>query len=104
MDKTVSNSYMVFLNEATEHSSAWMEMVMKLEQASALDGKTGALAYLAVMAATGLESGIPFHVKHAKDLGATRDEVKSAILVGLPAVGNRVVKALPIALEAFDGQ
>ncbi|EMV4560280.1 carboxymuconolactone decarboxylase family protein, partial [Listeria monocytogenes] len=26
----------------------------------------------------------------------------SAILVGLPAVGNTVISALPIALDAFD--
>lgn len=54
------------------------------------------------MSAVGLESGIPFHVKSAKEHGATRDEIKSAILLGLPAVGNTVIKALPIALQAFD--
>ena len=55
-----------------------------------------------MMAAVGLESGIPFHVKHAKELGATRQEIISAVLVGLPAVGNGVVRALPVALEAYD--
>ncbi len=98
----VSNSFQVFLNEAPEYSKAWMEAVQKLDAASSLDKKTEEIAYIAVMAAVGLESGLHFHVKNAKKLGARRDEIKSAILLGLPAVGNKVVKSLPIALAAFD--
>jgi alkylhydroperoxidase/carboxymuconolactone decarboxylase family protein YurZ len=56
------------------------------------------------MAAVRLESGLPFHVKMAKAKGASREEIISAILVGLPAVGNCVVASLPIALDAFDGK
>ncbi len=81
-----------------------MEAVQKLDAANALDKKTKALAYLAVLAASGLVSGIPFHVQHAKSLGATREEVIGAVLVGLPAIGHKVVQALPIALEAYDGK
>jgi alkylhydroperoxidase/carboxymuconolactone decarboxylase family protein YurZ len=102
-NKNVSNSFHVFLNEAPEHSKAWMEAVQKLDDAGSLDAKTGEIAYIAVLAAVGLESGIPFHVKRARDLGASKEDVKSAILLGLPAVGNQVIKALPVALEAFDG-
>lgn len=101
-NKSVSNSFQTFLKEAPGHAGAWMEMVHKLDEASSLDKKTEELAYIAVMAAVDLESGIPFHVKSAKASGATREEIKSAILLGLPAVGNRVVKALPVALNAFD--
>ncbi|MFQ9179154.1 MAG: carboxymuconolactone decarboxylase family protein [Eggerthella lenta] len=60
------------------------------------------LAYLAVMAAARLDSGLPFHVKMAKMHGATRDEVISAVLIGLPAVGNVVTASLPAVLEAYD--
>jgi alkylhydroperoxidase/carboxymuconolactone decarboxylase family protein YurZ len=56
------------------------------------------------MASARLEGGIPFYVKHAKSLGATRDEIISAILVGLPAVGNIVIQVLPAALEAYDNE
>ena len=55
-----------------------------------------------MLAALRLEGGLPFHVKHAKSIGATRDEIISAVLVGLPATGNVVIQALPIALQAFD--
>ncbi|MDF2859044.1 MAG: carboxymuconolactone decarboxylase [Neobacillus sp.] len=101
-NKNVSNSFQVFLSEAPAHSKAWMDAVQKLDLASTLDKKTEEIAYISVMAAVGLESGMPFHVKSAKKFGATREDVKSAILLGLPAVGNKVIKALPIALDAFD--
>ena len=77
-------------------------MVQGLSKASALDKKTAALAYLAVLAALELESGIPFHVQTAKQAGASREEVISAILVGLPAAGHRVTQLLPAAIAAFD--
>ena len=100
--KNISNAFQSFLREAPEHASAWMEAVHKLDAASSLDKKTEELAYLAVLASLGLESGVPFHIKSAKAAGASRDEIKSAILLGLPAVGNRVISSLPVALEAFD--
>lgn len=103
MDKSItSNAFKTFMNEASEQSKAWMEVVQKLDTASKLDKKTEELAYIAVLAAVRLENGIPFHVKHAKELGASREEIISSILVGLPAVGNTVIQALPVALSAFD--
>jgi alkylhydroperoxidase/carboxymuconolactone decarboxylase family protein YurZ len=98
----VSDAFQTFLSEAPAHAGAWMEAVQRLDAASALDDKTEALAYLAVLAATRLTSGLPFHARQARSLGASRDEVISAVLVGLPAVGNAVTQALPGALAAFD--
>lgn len=98
----VSKSYQLFEQEAPTIHKAWMETAYTLESASALDKKTKELAYLAVMAAVRLDSGLPFHVKMAKSFGATRDEVISSILVGLPAVGNVVIQALPIVVSAYD--
>jgi alkylhydroperoxidase/carboxymuconolactone decarboxylase family protein YurZ len=76
--------------------------VQGLDTASALDKRTAHLAYLAVLAALRMESGVPFHVKLAKAAGASRDEVISAILIGLPAVGLGVTQTLPAAIQAFD--
>lgn len=100
----VSNAFQTFLQEAPDHQKAWLEAVQKLAAASKLDSKTEELAYIAVLAALRLEGGLPFHVKHAKSLGATREEIISAVLVGLPATGNVVIQALPIALQAFDSE
>lgn len=100
--KRMSDAFQMFLTETPQHAHAWMTAVQELDAASALDKKTKHLAYLAVLAVLRLTDGIPFHVALAKESGATREEIKSAILVGLPAAGNAIVHALPAALEAFD--
>lgn len=98
----VSKAFQAFLDQAPRHSSAWMTAVQSLDQANALDKKTSALAYLAVLAALRLESGVPFHVRIAKQAGASRDEVISALLIGLPAAGHGVTQVLPAAIQAWD--
>lgn len=100
---SVSKAFAVFMQEAPAHAEAWMQTAKALDAASALDKKTEELAYLAVLAATGNHSGVPFHVLSAKANGATRQEVLSAVLIGLPAAGAVVIGALPLALEAYDG-
>ncbi len=98
----VSNAFQAFLSQAPGQAKAWMDAVKGLDEASALDRKTEELAYLAVLASQRLTSGIPFHVASARAAGATREEVISAVLIGLPAVGNTVIEALPVAIAAFD--
>ena len=98
----VSRAFQVFIDEAPAHAQAWSTAVQALGRASALDRKTEALAYLAVLAALRLASGVPFHVTLAKQAGASRDEVISALLVGLPAAGLGVTQALPAAVAAYD--
>jgi len=98
----ISNAFQTFMTQAPRQAQAWGAMVQGLASASALDKKTAALAYLAVLAAMRMESGIPFHVQTAKQLGASREEVISAILVGLPAAGHAVTQALPAAVAAYD--
>lgn len=100
----VSNAFQIFIKEAPEQQKAWVEMVQKVGGASKLDEKTQALSYLAVLAVLRLEGGLPFHVQQAKALGATREQIISAILVGLPAAGNVVIQSLPLALQAFDSE
>jgi alkylhydroperoxidase/carboxymuconolactone decarboxylase family protein YurZ len=98
----MSNAFQLFMTEAPEFARAWGSTVQALSQASALDDKTRELAYLAVLAALNRTSGIPFHVAALKEKGATREEVISAILVGLPAAGHVVTQSWPAAIEAYD--
>ena len=100
----ISNAFKTFQTEAPEHAQAWGGMVMGLGRASALDEKTSALGYLAVLAALRMESGVPFHVASAKKAGATREEVISAVLIGLPAAGHAVTQVLPAAVAAYDAE
>ena len=99
----IGDAYRSFLTEAPGHAAAWSQMVQGLAEAEALDPKTAELAYLAVLAALGREGGIHFHVTMARQAGASREEVISAILVGLPAAGQSVIQCLPAALTASDG-
>lgn len=101
-ENLTSDAFQVFMREAPQHAKAWMTAVQNLGDASILDKKTESLAYLAVLSALCLESGIPFHVGVAKEAGASRNEVISAILVGLPAAGNVVMRALSVAVQSYD--
>lgn len=98
----VSKAFQAFLDGAPRHAAAWMGAVQALDSATTLDKKTAALAYLAVLAALRIESGVPFHVKLAKQAGASRDEIISAVLIGLPAAGHGVTQVLPSAIQAYD--
>jgi alkylhydroperoxidase/carboxymuconolactone decarboxylase family protein YurZ len=98
----VSSAFKLFMSDAPEFAQAWGSAVQALAQASALDDKTRELASLAVLASLNRISGIPFHVVSLKEKGVTREEVISAILVGLPAAGHVVTQALPAAIEAYD--
>jgi alkylhydroperoxidase/carboxymuconolactone decarboxylase family protein YurZ len=100
----ISDAFRTFFEDAPNHQQAWFQGIQQLSSANVLDPKTSALAYLAVMAAVNLHSGIPYHVREAKNAGASRDEVISAILIGLPAIGNRVISALPAAVATFDAE
>ena len=92
----VSKAFQAFLEQAPKHSRAWMGAVRELEAASSLDKKTAELAYLAVLAALRMESGVPFHVKLAKEAGASRDDVISAVLArSRRCVPARNLTALP---------
>jgi alkylhydroperoxidase/carboxymuconolactone decarboxylase family protein YurZ len=98
----ISEAFELFGREAPQHAAAWTNAIRGLGEASALDPKCAHLAYLAVIAALRLESGVPFHVQLAKRAGASRAEIVSAILVGLPAAGNGVTQCLPAAIAAYD--
>jgi alkylhydroperoxidase/carboxymuconolactone decarboxylase family protein YurZ len=97
-----SRAFEAFFVEAPMHAEAWMTATRGLADASALDPKTSSLAYLAVLAALRMESGVPFHVQRAKELGASRAEVVGAILVGLQPAGHGVVACLPAAVAAYE--
>jgi alkylhydroperoxidase/carboxymuconolactone decarboxylase family protein YurZ len=100
----VSKAFQVFLSETPDHAKVWAGMVQGLANSNALDGKTSSLAYIAVLAALNRISGIPYHIQCAKEAGASRKEVLSAILVGLPAAGHVVTQALPVAVVTYDAE
>ena len=57
--KLISKAFEIFMKDAPQHAAAWNSLVQDLSAANALDPKTTALAYLAVLAALGLK--VEFH-------------------------------------------
>ena len=97
------DSLSFFKNEAPEVARAFDGLIQSLVQSKGLDEKTKHLLYIALKAASGDDTAIPFHVPMAKKLGATRDEIKDAILLTLTVSGLKgVVTCLPKALAAYD--
>ena len=95
----ISKAFQAFASEAPQHAQAWGSMAQGLAAASALDKKTSALAYLAVLAAMRLESGIPFHVKVAKQAGATRVQIAFSRQPSPTVVVNDDGSGVPAAIR-----
>lgn len=97
-----SESFGVFMRESGELGKAFQEMNNALYKESALDPKTQELVFLSALAAVRHINSMTFHVQAAKKNGATREEVVSAVLTGLPLAGLQCTEALPAALEVYD--
>lgn len=100
MEKNVSKGFSIFIKE-THTGKYYMNMVKELSKESVLDPKTQELAYIAVLAATKMYSGLDFHIKSAIELKASKEEIKSAVLVGLPVVGMNAIEALEFVNQVF---
>ena len=77
----VSPAFQAFAQEAPQHQQAWSEAVQALGAASALDDKTAALAYLAVMAAARLDSGLPFQKSSPPAAASDSSRTAGAIIL-----------------------
>lgn len=97
------NPLAIFAKEAPQVAQAFDSLVNTLRQANGLDEKTKHLIYISMKAALGDTTAVYYHVPMAKKLGASRDEVKDAILLTLTVCGlQAVANCLPAALDIFD--
>ena len=99
-----ANPMEVFRHEAPEAAEAFDGLVHALcVRGDGMDGKTRQLAYLAMKASQGDVAAVYAHVPMAKAEGASRGEVRDAVLMTLTVSGIRgVVSCLGPALQAFD--
>ncbi|MBS1527363.1 MAG: carboxymuconolactone decarboxylase family protein [Bacteroidetes bacterium] len=97
------NPMQVFQNEASQVSKAFDGLINALENTTGLDAKTKHLIYIGIKASLDDKTAVYYHVPMAKQLGATRDEIKDTILITLTVCGVRgVANCLPLALEIYD--
>ncbi len=97
------NFFAVWQNESPETFKGFNEFVGCLMKNTGLDEKTFQLIYMAIQASRGAIGSVAAHAGFAKKAGATRDEVKGAILLTLMTNGiNGVSDALALALDSYD--
>ena len=97
------NTLQLFVEEAPEIQKAYNEFIQSLIADKGLDNKTKQLIYIGMKIISDDERAVKMHVALAKNAGATRDEVKSTVLLGLSVIGMKAVsKYLPIVLENYD--
>ncbi len=98
------NPIEIFEKEAPEVAKAFDQLIDALKKNSGVDPKTKQLIYIGIKSAMGDAKAIYYHVAMAKELGATREEIKDSILISLSVCGlNGVVSCLPVALAVYDG-
>jgi alkylhydroperoxidase/carboxymuconolactone decarboxylase family protein YurZ len=99
----MADGYAAFLKEAPAVAAGYQTFVEALAASDGLDGKTKHLIYIALNAATGSPGAAVAHVGFAKQLGASRAEVRDAILMTLTIAGLRgVTSTLAEVLAAYD--
>jgi alkylhydroperoxidase/carboxymuconolactone decarboxylase family protein YurZ len=97
------NPLEIFQKEAPEVAKAFDGMIETLRNTTGLDAKTKQLVYIGIKSSMGDTTAIYYHVRMAKNLGATREEIKDTILITLSVCGLKgVVSCLPTALEVYD--
>lgn len=68
-----------------------------------MDQKTKQLVHIALQTATRNPRGVMFHAAMACNAGATREEVKGAVVMALHLVGlTAVLDRLPSCLEGYE--
>ena len=98
-------SFQIMSEETPTIYKGFFDLIDAVKKDSGLDDKTFELVYLAIKAASG-QDGIPSVITHAaraKAAGATREEVRGAVLVSLVTNGLQGVSScLVTALETYD--
>jgi len=97
--------FSIMQNETPSVFKGFFDMATAIEKESGLDAKTFQLVYIAIKASQGAD-GLPSVIAHtmmAKKAGATREEIRGAILVSLMTDGlTGVSTCLEAALDAYD--
>lgn len=95
--------YGYFSNHGGKIADAFNEMYELTKSECVLDRKTQELIYIAYLSAIHADRGLKMHVLGLKEMGATRDEIAGAILLGMAPLGNRQAESYKIAMDTYDG-
>jgi len=96
------SSYQILEKEAPGVFDAFGGLIKSFQDLPGLDKKTKQLIRIACLAMQGNAEGAHFHAVMAREAGATRQEVISAVVLTLSEAGlSRVLAALPSVIAAY---
>jgi len=97
------NPFVTLQEEAPQVAGAFNGLIQALSSTDGLDAKTRQLLYIGIKASQGEAGAVIAHVPMAKAQGATRAEIRDAVLLTLTVAGvTGVTHCLVPALEAYD--
>lgn len=96
------NFFEVWGKESPETLQAFMGFADTMKNKCGLDEKTFQLIYIGIQASNGAVGSVAGHATFAKKAGATREEVRGAVLTTLMLGINGVADCLVAALQAYD--
>lgn len=98
-----ANFFDVWDTESPETKKAFFDFIDVIKTQGGLDEKTFQLVYIGIQASRGAVGSVAGHAAFAKKAGATREEVRGAVLTTLMTVGiNGVADCLVAAMESYD--
>ena len=93
----------LFHDESPEVAQAFGGLIQAVSNMTALEPKMKQLIYIAIRASQGETSAVTAHVSMAKKAGATRDELKEAIIMTTTVCGIKgIASCLEAALDVYD--
>jgi AhpD family alkylhydroperoxidase len=100
---TDKNPFAIFREEAPQVADAFDGLIQAVSSTGGLDAKTRQLIYIGIKASQGDTGAVQAHVPMAKASGATREEIRDAVLLTLTVSGVLgITHCLVPALEAYE--
>ncbi len=97
------NPYEIFQKECPDLADSFNKLVDAQKSLEGLDPKTKQLLNIAIQTANSNPLGVKLHSQMARQSGATREEVKGAVVMNLHLSGlPTVLSCLPAALEGYE--
>ena len=87
MKDQIPKRFVDFTKKYPAIAKAYYQMGEAVHEAGPLDEKTRALVKCAISGAARLEGGFHSHVRKARDLGISKEEIQHVVLLSLPTIG-----------------
>lgn len=96
------NPYEIFQKECPDLAKSFNKLVEVQRSMEGLDAKTKQLINIAIQTANSNPLGVQLHAQIARKSGASREEVKEAVVMNLHLSGlSKVLNCLPAALDGY---